>query len=1080
MTIRGSLNTAATILLLLFSMRVPAIGAEFGATGPYRVGLGPSAVAVGDFDGDGKLDVVVANLKSNGVTVLFGRGDGTFGHGKDYRVGTAPQAVAVGDFNGDGKPDLAVANSGDNSVSLLFGNGDGTFRRAPTCQAGAGPRSLAVGDFNNDGKLDLAVANAGDSTVSVFLSNGDETFRAAQNYRVSGSPQSVVLADFNTDGNPDLAVANSGSNAVDILVGQGDGSFQSGAHYTIGRNPYSLTAGDFDSDGQSDLAVTTRDGKNLSVLLASGGGAFHAAVGYVVGTKAQGVVAGDFNGDGKIGLAIVNPDQNSISMLLGQADGTMILGPAFSVGAGPSAIAVGDFNGDGAPDLVVANATDNDVTVLMNLPVAKLSPGSLTFGVRAVGSQSAATPVTLANTGSAPLMVGSIRLAGPQARDFAETSTCPLTPFTLAAHQTCTLNATFTPTAGGTRKASLLVTDNALGSPHAVTLSGGDPAASTVWKGGVGNWSDPAKWTNGVPTSALDALIDNGNPAASPVTLDIGGQANNLTIDSDDSLSFNNGTSLAINGATISNAGTISLNSAGSLTTLFVATAATLTGAGAVTMSNNSENQVDGNGGAIFTNKSTIQGVGMIGPHFTLANQGTINANVSGAILALGEGNAIGYTNTATLEATNGGILQINTGGPGSLNNTGGTIKAIGANSQVQFPGSGNNITGGTLTSSSGGTIVQTAGSTTLTSVTNSGTFQIQNGAFVNPSGTLINNGTLQINSGGSLTGLNLSTASATLTGNGTVVLNNNPASIIDGNGGLTFTNQSTIQGGGAIGPHVTFMNKGTLSVPAASTLNINGPFVNFSGTTLRGGKYLVTGTLQFTGANIITSAANLTLSGTASQIIDQNGGNGLAKFAANAAAGSFTLAGNRNFTTAAAFRNSGNMKISAGSVFTLAPAKGYTQNGGSTIVDGNLKAGLINIQAGSVFGTNTLRGNVQSSGTITPGDSSTQTGLLAITGNYTQNPAGSFNISIGGLTAGSQYAQLNVARAATLGGTLNLTLINGFVPNIGDTFKVLNASSVSGTFATINSLCINSDEQFAVTYEATDVLLTVVAGACT
>jgi hypothetical protein len=497
-------------------------------------------------------------------------------------------------------------------------------------------------------------------------------------------------------------------------------------------------------------------------------------------------------------------------------------------------------------------------------------------------------------------------------------------------------------------------------------------------------------------------------------------------------------------------------------------------------MSNNSENQVDGNGGAIFTNKSTIQGAGMIGPHFTLINQGTINANVSGAILALGEGNAIGYTNTATLEATNGGILQINTGGPGSLNNTGGTIKAIGANSQVQFPGSGNNITGGTLTSSSGGTIVQTAGSTTLTSVTNSGTFQIQNGAFVNPSGTLINNGTLQINSGGSLTGLNLSTASATLTGNGTVVLNNNPASIIDGNGGLTFTNQSTIQGGGAIGPHVTFMNKGTLSVPAASTLNINGPFVNFSGTTLRGGKYLVTGTLQFTGANIITSAANLTLSGTASQIIDQNGGNGLAKFAANAAAGSFTLAGNRNFTTAAAFRNSGNMKISAGSVFTLAPAKGYTQNGGSTIVDGNLKAGLINIQAGSVFGTNTLRGNVQSSGTITPGDSSTQTGLLAITGNYTQNPAGSFNISIGGLTAGSQYAQLNVARAATLGGTLNLTLINGFVPNIGDTFKVLNASSVSGTFATINSLCINSDEQFAVTYEATDVLLTVVAGACT
>jgi hypothetical protein len=163
-----------------------------------------------------------------------------------------------------------------------------------------------------------------------------------------------------------------------------------------------------------------------------------------------------------------------------------------------------------------------------------------------------------------------------------------------------------------------------------------------------------------------------------------------------------------------------------------------------------------------------------------------------------------------------------------------------------------------------------------------------------------------------------------------------------------------------------------------------------------------------------------------------------------------------------------------------LTIAKAYTQSAGQTIVDGTLKAhGLINIQAGNVFGTKTLAGSVTSSGTVTPGDSATLTGLLAITGAYTQTSTGSLNISIGGLTAGTQFGQLNVTQSASLAGTLNLSLINGFVPNIGDTFKILNASSVSGTFATVNTTCIDSSEQFSVTYEANDVLLTVVAGAC-
>ena len=143
-------------------------------------------------------------------------------------------------------------------------------------------------------------------------------------------------------------------------------------------------------------------------------------------------------------------------------------------------------------------------------------------------------------------------------------------------------------------------------------------------------------------------------------------------------------------------------------------------------------------------------------------------------------------------------------------------------------------------------------------------------------------------------------------------------------------------------------------------------------------------------------------------------------------------------------------------------------------------RATLFLLLAGALFGTNTLAGNVQSAGTITPGDSPTQTGQLAVTGSYTQVSTGSLDIGIAGVNAGTQYGQLNVTAGASLGGTLNLSLLNGFVPSVGQTFTILNASSVSGTFAAVNGACINSSEHFTVTYDPGDVVLTVVSGPCT
>src|SRR2546428_14468 len=236
---RLSLLVAATSF---FSPTFPnaALGqtVSFTPAATFGVGTHPQSVAVGDFNGDGKPDLAVANAGSDTVSVLLGNGDGTFQAARTVAAGSGPVFLAVGDFNGDGKPDLAVADyvfaadyacfrcSRSTTYSVLLGNGDGTFSAARTLGVGSGPWSVAVGDFNRDGKLDLAVANFSSSTVSVLLGNGDGTFQAAQTVAAGTSPISVAVADFNGDGKPDLAVANYGSNTVSALLGNGDGTFQ--------------------------------------------------------------------------------------------------------------------------------------------------------------------------------------------------------------------------------------------------------------------------------------------------------------------------------------------------------------------------------------------------------------------------------------------------------------------------------------------------------------------------------------------------------------------------------------------------------------------------------------------------------------------------------------------------------------------------------------------------------------------------------------------------------------------------------------------------------------------------------------
>ena len=340
-------------------------------------------------------------------------------------------------------------------------------------------------------------------------------------------------------------------------------------------------------------------------------------------------------------------------------------------------------------------------------------------------------------------------------------------------------------------------------------------------------------------------------------------------------------------------------------------------------------------------------------------------------------------------------------------------------------------------------------------------------------------NGTLNLVNNGDIASGGLTIASNDLTNNGTVNAYCGSSLVID----ASVINQGTIgwEGKCRRGSHTqvqlagSLTNTGSLVSAKNGFIDITGSFNNFSGTTLTGGTYAVSGTFQFNNANIVTNAAKVKLSGTTSQIVDQSGDNALANFSSNAAKALFSLASGKTVTTPVAFKNEGTVQVGTGTSFQ---ASSYTQTAGTTKVDGTLSAsGGVNIQAGKLLGKGTIASTLVSSGSLTTGDSASKPRKLSVSA-YTQNAAGSLNVPIYGVNPGTQYGQVAVANGASLNGILNVKLANGFIPAIGSTFTILTASAVNGQFTTVNGLSINGSEHFQIAYNANDITLAVVSGA--
>ena len=287
----------------------------------------PGAIAVGDFNGDGIPDLAVAPVLDEGNSeVLLGNGDGTFTiAGGSSGIGSdTSNSIAVGDFNGDGKLDLVeTCFSGDdqpcNLLQIQSGNGDGTFTLfCETPLPFAGSQSMAVGDFNGDGQPDVAVINSGANGVNVFLNKAGCPSAVSAIPATGDSPTSIAAADFNGDGKLDLAVANSGSNNVTVLLGNGDGTFTAAASPATGMAPNSLAVGDFNADGLPDLAVANAGSSNVTILLGNGDGTFTVAPSPAADTGSTSVALADFNGDGREDLVVANSTDSSATALLAE------------------------------------------------------------------------------------------------------------------------------------------------------------------------------------------------------------------------------------------------------------------------------------------------------------------------------------------------------------------------------------------------------------------------------------------------------------------------------------------------------------------------------------------------------------------------------------------------------------------------------------------------------------------------------------------------------------------------------------------------------------------------------------------
>ncbi len=378
----------------------------------FGTGLTPFVVAMGDLDGDGKMDLATSNAFSAAISVLKNASSSgvispsSFDAKVDFATEYGPYGLAVGDLDGDGKLDMVVIYNGwtisvYKNISSAGTIGSGSFASKVDFTPGSVGTSLtavAIGDLDADGKPDLAVTDQTGNRISVFKNTSTtgvidaNSFTTKVDFATAALPMGVAIADLDGDGKPELAVANVNGNSVSVfkntcVAGTIDiNSFAAKIDFISGPNGTTgLAIGDLDDDGKPDIAVSNYYSNTVSILkntITQGtitSASFATKVDFTTATGPQSIAMGDLDGDGKVDLAVANfsanvtdATANKISVFKNTTVSGAITTDSFApkidfgTGANPVTVVIGDLDGDGKPDLVVTNRNSNTVSVLRN------------------------------------------------------------------------------------------------------------------------------------------------------------------------------------------------------------------------------------------------------------------------------------------------------------------------------------------------------------------------------------------------------------------------------------------------------------------------------------------------------------------------------------------------------------------------------------------------------------------------------------------------------------------------------------------------------------------------------------------
>jgi hypothetical protein len=344
------------------------------------VGHRPGPLAIADVNHDAKPDIIVANIEDETVTVLLGDGEGKFtpAPGSPFACGQNPNDIAVGDMNGDGNPDLIIADTQTPYITMLLGNGQGGFAPSPHSPFATASRphvhGVAVGGFMGDGKLSVVTDSWGDGKIILLQGDGHgNLLTAGKSFDADiHSDQGVRAADFNGDGKLDVVMTNQRDGAVGLMLGDGKGGFTKAPHspFPAVQVAFAFTAGDVNGDGIPDVAVMPYDRDltdsrqlGVAILLGDGKAGFTKMRGSPFSLEGCAgparVAIGDVNGDG-LGDVVVTCAQNARMMVFEGSRNGRFNRATIPMKTGWSGVAIGDLRGDGRQEIVVSNGELDD------------------------------------------------------------------------------------------------------------------------------------------------------------------------------------------------------------------------------------------------------------------------------------------------------------------------------------------------------------------------------------------------------------------------------------------------------------------------------------------------------------------------------------------------------------------------------------------------------------------------------------------------------------------------------------------------------------------------------------------------